>query len=129
MYIYPRNVLFLADRFSQDAFHDNWVLQWHPESLRDNKVAVSRPRVYLIDFETAIELDPALGPQTCVGFPYEETSAIGGYARPSCAEMKSGNSYDPFKVDVWQLMHHFPYTEFKAFRSPYLALSCANIFS
>ena len=40
----------LRDIF-QDAFHDNFVIQWHPGSLRTMRVSISRPRVYLIDFE------------------------------------------------------------------------------
>lgn len=39
----------------RDAFRDNFVIQWQPESLLTMKIAASRPRVYLIDFEVAIE--------------------------------------------------------------------------
>ena len=58
----------------QDAFHDNFVIQWHPESLRTIKVSISRSRVYLIDFETAVQF-PAVCPsieRVSVGCPVAE---------------------------------------------------------
>ncbi|KIM74717.1 hypothetical protein PILCRDRAFT_695592 [Piloderma croceum F 1598] len=39
----------------RDAFHDNFLVQWHPESMRTMSIPASRPRVYLIDFEVAVE--------------------------------------------------------------------------
>ncbi|KAF4617628.1 hypothetical protein D9613_006221 [Agrocybe pediades] len=39
----------------RDVFLDNFLVQWHPESLLTMKISPSRPRVYLIDFEAAIE--------------------------------------------------------------------------
>jgi hypothetical protein len=92
----------------QDAFHDNFVIQWQPESLRTMKVSISRPRVYLIDFETAVQF-PAGCPLTervSVGFPIAEK-----YARPHAPEFASGKAYNPFKLDVWQLGYSF--SEFK----------------
>ena len=89
--------------FLQDAFHDNFVIQWHPESLRTMKVSVSRPRVYLIDFETAVQF-PAGCPsieRVSVGFPVNVTEEQ--YARPHAPEFASGKAYSPFKLDVWQL--------------------------
>ena len=91
-------------RFFQDAFHDNFVIQWHPESLQTMKVSISHPRVYLIDFETAVQF-PAGCPLTervSVGLPFAEK-----YTRPHAPEFASGNAYDPFKLDVWQLGYSF----------------------
>ena len=90
----------LISWFLQDAFHDNFVVQWHPESLRTMKVSISRPRVYLIDFETAVQFPEGcpLFERVSVGFPVAEK-----YARPHAPELASGKAYCPFKLDVWQL--------------------------
>jgi hypothetical protein len=68
------------------------------------KVSISRPRVYLIDFETAVQF-PAGCPLTervSVGFPFAEK-----YSRPHAPEFASGKAYNPFKLDVWQLGYSF----------------------
>ncbi|KIM39229.1 hypothetical protein M413DRAFT_29411 [Hebeloma cylindrosporum] len=44
----------------RDVFLDNFLVKWHPESLATNTISPSRPRVYLIDFETAVEFAPEL---------------------------------------------------------------------
>ena len=88
----------------QDAFHDNFVIQWHPESLRTIKVSISRSRVYLIDFETAVQF-PAVCPsieRVSVGCPVAEN-----YSRPHAPEFASGKAYSLFKLDVWQLGQSF----------------------
>ena len=94
----------------QDAFRDNFVIQWHPESLRTMKISFTRPRVYLIDFEVAIQF-PEEFPESeriSMGLP------VGGsftgpehYARPHAPEFASGIAYSPFKLDVWQLAISF----------------------
>ena len=94
---YPCHIL-------QDAFHDNFVVQWHPESLRTMKISISRPQVYLIDFETAVQF-PAGCPSiehVSVGYPVTEN-----YSRPCAPELASEKSYNPFKLDVWQLGNSF----------------------
>jgi hypothetical protein len=70
------------------------------------KFSFTRPRVYLIDFEVAIQF-PAECPEServSMGFP------LGGsftqqehYARRHAPEFASGIAYCPFKLDVWQL--------------------------
>ena len=90
----------------QDAFRDNFVIQWHPESLRTMKISFTRPRVFLIDFEVAIQF-PAECPETerlSIGLP------LGGsftypekYGRPHAPECAPGMAYSPFKLDIWQL--------------------------
>ena len=69
-------------------------------------IPVSRPRVYLIDFEVAIAFPADCPPAECVctGYP------LGGaftqpemYSRPPAPEMTTGQPYSPFKTDVWQL--------------------------
>jgi hypothetical protein len=86
----------------QDAFYDNFVVQWHPESLRMMKVSISRPRVYIIDFETAVQFPtgcPSIE-RVSVGYPVTEKDT---YSRPCAPELASGQAYCPFKLDVWQL--------------------------
>jgi hypothetical protein len=86
----------------QDAFYDNFVAQWHPESMRTMKVPISRPRVYLIDFETAVQFPAGCPPneRVSVGLPVPIAEK---YARPRAPEFASGEAYCPFKLDVWQL--------------------------
>ncbi|PIL28154.1 hypothetical protein GSI_09691 [Ganoderma sinense ZZ0214-1] len=53
----------------RDAFKDNFVIQWVPESLSiDYDAPTSRPRVYMIDFELAIRFP--------MDSPQEERSTI-----------------------------------------------------
>ncbi|RDB23418.1 Serine/threonine-protein kinase ksp1 [Hypsizygus marmoreus] len=90
----------------RDAFRDNFVVQWHPESLRTMKISPSRPRVYLIDFEVAIDF-PAECPadeRVCTGYPIGGSfGELEAYTRPHAPELVSGKPYSPFKLDVWQL--------------------------
>lgn len=90
----------------RDAFRDNFLIQWYPESLTPMKISPSRPRVYLIDFEVAIQFpsECPLDQCTTTGFP------LGGsftnpatYGRPHAPEFTSGKPYSPFKLDIWQL--------------------------
>ena len=78
------------------------------------KIAPSCPRVYLIDFEVAVMFPPECPADECisVGLP------VGGsfpdsenYTRPCPPEVENGKSYNPFKLDVWQLALSF--TEFR----------------
>ena len=65
------------------------------------KVPITRPRVYLIDFETAVQFPEGcpLSERVSVGLPVEGEQ----YCRPLAPEFASGNAYNPFKLDVWQL--------------------------
>jgi serine/threonine protein kinase len=74
--------------------------------MRTMTTPVSRPRVYLIDFEVAVEFPAELPSAECVctGLP------LGGsfpdpdmYSRLRAPEMTTGKPYNPFKTDVWQL--------------------------
>lgn len=90
---------------AQDAFLDNFLVQWHPESLAANAISPSRPRVYLIDFEVAIEFSPECtsDDQVCTGMPIGTSFAAESYARPHAPELGSGGPYNPYKLDIWQL--------------------------
>ena len=108
--------------FFQDAFHDNFVIQWHPESLRTMNVSISRLRVYLIDFETAVQFPAGCSSITrvSVGYPVAEN-----YARPCAPELCSGEAYCPFKLDIWQLGSSF--SDFKVCHCIFL-LGCFHAY-
>ena len=74
------------------------------------KVSVSRPRVYLIDFETAVQFPAGCSSieRVSVGYPVQVTES---YARPCAPELCSGETYCPFKLDIWQL--GFSFSDFK----------------
>ena len=83
----------------QDLFLDNFLLDWHPESIHSRKR--TRPRVYIIDFETAVDfpLDSDPADRLVSGFPCQEA---GTYARPLAPELGAKGLYCPFKLDIWQ---------------------------
>ncbi|KAL1751978.1 hypothetical protein FB107DRAFT_220881 [Schizophyllum commune] len=94
----------------RDAFTRNFLMQWQPESLLVGRNSVSRPRVYLIDFETAVEFSGNIPPpdRLCVGLPQGGGIASPSrYTAPQIPEMATGEPYDPFKLDVWQLASCF----------------------
>ncbi|TFY71731.1 hypothetical protein EVG20_g1271 [Dentipellis fragilis] len=86
----------------RDAFSDNFLVEWQPESLRTMTVPMTRPRVYINDFETAIMFEPDTDPSecTCTGCPMGNPDT---YTRPVIPEILKEEPYDPFKLDVWQL--------------------------
>jgi hypothetical protein len=79
--------------------------------MRTMSITASRPRVYLIDFEVAVEFTSECPPgeRVSTGYP------LGGsfpapemYSRPLPPEISSSNNcYCPFKLDVWQLGKSF----------------------
>ncbi|KAI9069072.1 hypothetical protein FKP32DRAFT_1560428 [Trametes sanguinea] len=93
----------------RDAFRDNFLVQWHPESMSPKQLTVTRPRVILNDFETAVRFDEdvPLPEMVCVGLPLSESFIASKYTRPVPAEVASGRPYDPFKLDVWQFAQSF----------------------
>ncbi|KAI0762308.1 kinase-like domain-containing protein [Fomes fomentarius] len=97
-------LVFIHDRriAHRDAFKDNFLIQWHPESITAGFIGVSRPRVYLHDFESAVRfpVDCPVEEQVVVGVPRGSWDT---YGRPCPPEMASGSSYNPYKADIWQL--------------------------
>ncbi|CAL1711519.1 unnamed protein product [Somion occarium] len=89
----------------RDMFLSNLLVQWHPESLRTMTVPISRPRVYIIDFEFAVEFPPDCPTEdrVSVGYPLCKWYPSTGYSRPAPPEVECGKPYCPFKLDVWQL--------------------------
>ncbi|KAH9919842.1 kinase-like domain-containing protein [Fomitopsis serialis] len=87
----------------RDAHRNNYRVQWFPESLTTKRVPICRPRVFLTDFEMAVEFSTDVPPEQCLltGLPGRD------YKRPVPPEVVSGQPYDPFKVDVWQLAESF----------------------
>ncbi|KAI8982909.1 kinase-like domain-containing protein [Trametes punicea] len=88
----------------RDAFKDNFLVQWHPESLSPRQLTVTRPRVLINDFETAVHFSADVAPcdRTCLGLPLSASFDPEKYTRPVAREVLSGQPYDPFKLDVWQ---------------------------
>ncbi|CAA7262691.1 unnamed protein product [Cyclocybe aegerita] len=90
----------------RDLFLDNFIVDWFPESMISRK-SVVKPRVYLIDFETAIDMsDPE---QLCRGLPFPDDK----YFRPRAPELSTPDEpYCPFRLDIWQfgtsVLKHFP---------------------
>jgi serine/threonine protein kinase len=83
------------------------------------KFSFTRPRVYLIDFEVAIQF-PTECPEServSTGLPLggSFTAEPEQYARRHAPEFASGIPYSPFKLDVWQLGISF--SDFKVKRS------------
>ncbi|KAL1741436.1 hypothetical protein HDZ31DRAFT_66940 [Schizophyllum fasciatum] len=94
----------------RDAVKNNFVVQYYPESLRMRTVSLHTPRVYLIDFETAIQFPEGcpVDERVCTGFPLGGSVAdVHTYGRPVIPEMRTGEPYNPFKLDVWQLGNSF----------------------
>ncbi|OSD08290.1 hypothetical protein PYCCODRAFT_1356638, partial [Trametes coccinea BRFM310] len=99
----------------RDAFRDNFLVQWHPESMSPTQLTVTRPRVILNDFETAVRFDEDVpsAQRVCIGLPLSDSFPDAArYTRPVPAEVASGQPYCPFKLDVWQFAQSF--SNFKA---------------
>ena len=115
-------------RCFQDAFRDNFVVQWHPESLGTMKISCTRPRVYLIDFEVAIQFPPECpeAERVSMGLPLGGSFSMDPeqYARLHAPEFASGTAYSPFKLDVWQLGTSF--SDFKVRRHSFLYFRLLN---
>jgi hypothetical protein len=89
-------------------------------------IPVSRPRVYLIDFEVTVEFPSNCPPVDCVcaGFPLGVSfSRPEMYSRPPAPEMTTGELYSPFKTDVWQLGTSFADFRVRKFVFHYLFIS------
>ncbi|KAI0366046.1 hypothetical protein BV20DRAFT_687669 [Pilatotrama ljubarskyi] len=89
----------------RDAFKDNFLVQWFPESMASHQLTISRPRVFLNDFETAVFFteDVPASDRVCVGLPLPPSfPSPERYFRPIPSELTSREPYNPFKLDVWQ---------------------------
>ncbi|KAJ3746272.1 hypothetical protein DFH05DRAFT_1556129 [Lentinula detonsa] len=94
----------------RDAFIHNYLVQWDPESLKHQHVRLTRPRLYLIDFETALCFpeDSLYDDCTCTGLPFGD---INDYALPTPPGVAEGKSYNAFYLDFWQLCYHLAFLQ------------------
>ena len=69
----------------KDAFRDNFVIQWHPESTKN---FFTHPRGYLIDFEVAIQF-PAECPRnwTCLRMSICDVFQVAPSSYPRCLDL------------------------------------------
>ncbi|KAH9480120.1 hypothetical protein JR316_0006717 [Psilocybe cubensis] len=84
----------------QDLFLNNFMVEWMPGSLAE-RTSMLRPRVYIIDFEVAVEFpeDSEEAERLCDKFPYP----LDIYARYVAPELETNQAYCPFRLDMWQL--------------------------
>ncbi|KAK7691866.1 hypothetical protein QCA50_005270 [Cerrena zonata] len=77
----------------------------HPESLLSDEIAVDKPRVYIIDFELAIDFPVDHPPEerVCTGVPCPKWYSRDDYTRPCSPEIDDNSPWCPFNLDVWQL--------------------------
>ena len=79
------------------------------------EVAVSKPRVHIIDFEFAVQFPDDSPPEArvCTGIPFPRWYPSEGYSRPHPHELRGSKPYCPFKLDIWQLGYTFTRSGFK----------------
>ena len=79
------------------------------------EVAVSKPRVHIIDFEFAVQFPDDSPPEArvCTGIPFPRWYPNEGYSRPYPDELEGSKAYCPFKLDIWQLGYTFTRSGFK----------------
>ncbi|KAH9478304.1 hypothetical protein JR316_0008757 [Psilocybe cubensis] len=84
----------------RDLYLTNFMVEWMPESL-SKRTTVARPRVYMIDFETAVDFPPDSleADRVCTTF-HRDLDQFGRYIAP---ELRTKEPYCPFKLDMWQL--------------------------
>ncbi|KAK0438329.1 uncharacterized protein EV420DRAFT_1651474 [Desarmillaria tabescens] len=85
-----------------DLFLSNFLLEWHPNTLDPGmkRRGFTRPRVYIIDFETAVDFLEDSTPEERVVTEYP--FPLESYGRPVPPEFHVSNTYDPFTLDIWQ---------------------------
>ena len=78
---------------------ENFLVEWLPESISERS-SMTRPRVYIIDFETAVEFpeNSLESERICSSLPIPKEL----YSRPVPPEAENGEPYCPFRMDVWQ---------------------------
>ncbi|KJA17230.1 hypothetical protein HYPSUDRAFT_46675 [Hypholoma sublateritium FD-334 SS-4] len=99
IYIHDKNV------GHRDLFMDNFLVEWAPESVLGKNW--TRPRVYLIDFETAVHFHDDVDPSNRLvsGLPIPDSNR---YQRARAPELLVSEShmYCPFRLDMWQFGFH-----------------------
>lgn len=84
----------------KDLFMDNFMVDFSPQSLLERNW--TRPRVYLIDFETAVHFPDDVHPSDRLtsGLPFPDAE----YQRKRAPELLISelHPYCPFRLDMWQ---------------------------
>ena len=83
---------------------DNFLVEWSPESMLGRNW--TRPRVYLIDFETAVHFSDDVDPSQRLvsGLPFPDN--MYGRARAPEFMVSESHKYCPFRLDMWQFGFH-----------------------
>ena len=73
--------------------------------MQRKRISPTRPRVYLIDFEVAIQFPQEYNERQCFmsGLPIAGSLIEKNYSRQKAPECLTGELYSPFKLDIWQL--------------------------
>ncbi|KAG7442452.1 uncharacterized protein BT62DRAFT_383539 [Guyanagaster necrorhizus] len=80
-------------------FLTKFILEWYPQSSKYK--VFTRPRMYIIDFETAIQFSSDEKERVTNTFPVSNRS---WYRRPLAPELEIPDvTYCPFRLDVWQI--------------------------
>lgn len=90
--------------YDQDLFLNNFMVEWMPMSLSGR--SLTRPRVYIIDFETAVDFsdDCVESERLCSEHPFGNDFDLEDYGRQLAPELSGDiQPYCPFKLDLWQL--------------------------
>ena len=76
--------------------------------MRTKTLPTSRPRVYLIDFETAICFpeDRPYDECLCSGMPFGDDD---NYAQPYPIFISENKEYNPFYLDLWQFSYYLQF--------------------
>ncbi len=86
----------------QDLFLDNFLIEYQPRPLV-NEIPTLSPRLYLIDFETAVSFPADSRPEDRLVYkhPFGDD-----FSRPLAPELNNKRvPFDPFALDVWQLAY------------------------
>ncbi|PPQ91203.1 hypothetical protein CVT25_001219, partial [Psilocybe cyanescens] len=82
----------------RDLFPANIMVEWMPQSLVERS-CMSRPCIYIIDFETTVDFLSDSIYRKSSEFPFNMSE----YGRPVAPELSNGQPYCPFRLDMWQL--------------------------
>lgn len=78
---------------------DNFLIEFRPNSLASNSETV--PRVFLIDFESAISFGADSLPEDRLVTSHYFGDSLARRLAPE--QMQKGVPFDPFALDIWQL--------------------------
>uniref|UniRef100_A0A8H8CGU5 Protein kinase domain-containing protein n=1 Tax=Psilocybe cubensis TaxID=181762 RepID=A0A8H8CGU5_PSICU len=84
-----------------DMFLDNLAIEWIPQSLVKASTT-SRPRVYLINFDKAIQFTQESQPSERLVHDRPLPAVTTVYYRADAPELSQKGPYCPFRLDMWQ---------------------------